>query len=199
MKRINSLEINNIINRYRKINKNNIKLRHSDLLRKIKKISKLHTKGIYKSEYEDKRNNTRLCYELDIDGVKLLIDMTHTNDLEALQLIYENLGGDVKEIICIDRFETTFFNKLTDTFKAMGIKLETQKKVLDYRLDGYIPEYNIAIEYDEEQHLYEPQHSLDVKRQTELENKFKYEFVRLDYKNTDSYNIGLVINKILKR
>ena len=201
--KIKSTELVEIINVFREEEGKNPK-EHSDFMKKIKKeIETLKSLGLNKyiieSSYIDKKGEKRPCYELTKEGVKYIIDLYKSKDKIALQKVYEYMGGDYSKTVCIDRFETTFFNKLKDTLLAMNIDIDTQKCVLGkYRLDGYIEKYNLVIEYDEEQHFVEPQKSKDIKRQKEIKNKFGYEFIRLNYKNSDSYNIGLVMNYILK-
>ena len=191
---IRSVDLAEIINHFRKV-EGREKLRHYHFMRKIRNDG-IPFKLI---EYKDKKGEKRLCYALNKEAVKHTADMTKSRDKEVLLKVYEYMGGDSCVVYCIDRFETTFFNKLSDTLQAMDIELDTQKNVLDkYRLDGFLPQYNIAIEYDEEQHNVEPQKSKDIKRQKEIEDKFGYKFIRLNYKDTDAYNVGLVIKELIK-
>lgn len=163
-KMVKSNEIVEAINKYRVENGILTKKRHADLLRSIRKITKIFNdsikKDIVKDFYEiDKKvgNNTgkekRICYKLNKNSVKALLDMTKSTDKIPLQEIYESLGGDYSETICIDRFETTFFDKLVEILNVLEIEIELQKPILGYKLDGYIKKYNLAIEYDEEQHF----------------------------------------------
>lgn len=193
-----SVEIVNIINEFRK-NDGRKELQHKSFMAKIRKESEvLGDKNTYfiETSYINKQNKEQPCFSLNRDGIKHILDMTKSKDRVALQKIYEDMGGDYSTIICIDRFETTFFNKLKDTLCAMNINLDMQKTVLSYRLDGYLPQYNLAIEYDEAQHFVEPQKSKDIRRQKEIKKELGCEFVRLNYKDTDAYNIGLVMKKI---
>jgi len=50
------------------------------------------------------------------------------------------------------RKEIEFFLALKTVLKPMNIELETQFNVLGYRIDGYIKDFNLAIEYDESHH-----------------------------------------------
>lgn len=201
---IKSTDLVDLINEFRKIEGHNKILQHSDFMKKIRKeLNTLVSLGLEgeqnfnKSIFLDKQNKERPCYELTIEGLKYIIDITKNSDRIPMQKIYEKMGGNYSKTICIDRFETTFFNKLSDTLKVFNIKLETQKPILNYRLDGYIPKYNLVIEYDESQHFVEPQKSLDIQRQLEIENKLNYKFLRLNYKDTDAYNIGLVLKELM--
>ena len=215
--RINSVELTEIINKFRQeefnilkekgLNKKDkcVELQHKSFMKKIKKELEMleilglkEEKNILPIDYIDKKGEKRPCFSLNKEGVKYLLDLTKSKDKIAMQKVYEDMGGDYSKTICIDRFETTFFNKLSDTLFAMNIELDRQKtSCAKYRLDGYLPQYNIAIEYDESQHYVEPQKSKDIKRQKEVEKELGCQFIRLDYRNTDAYNIGLVIKEII--
>ena len=199
--RIKSVELIDIINQFRELEEGRSKLLHKDLMKKIRKELEIvqNQQNFNKSTYINKQNKIQPCYLINKNGIKHLIDTTKSSDRMPLQKVYEKLGGNHSEIICVDRFETTFFNKLYDVLKPLDIVILTQKKVLEYRLDGYIPKFNIAIEYDESQHFIEPQKSQDIIRQKEIEKALKCNFVRCDYRNTDAYNIGLVLNEIINR
>ena len=201
---ISSVDVVKLINIYRdsklrrkKMHKNLLMTirRHIDILTE----SQLDYREYFKEDtYTDKNNEKRPCYNITKLGLMYLFSITTSSDKIALQKILEYMGEESKIIYCIDRFEDTFFGKLSDTLKAMNITLERQKNVLGYRLDGYIPEYNLVIEYDESQHLVEPQRSKDIQRQMEIEKELECNFIRCDYKNTDAFNIGLIINKIIE-
>ena len=97
------------------------------------------------------------------------------------------------------RFEASFGDKLKNTLKPLNIKVETQKTMFNgkYRIDFYLPEFNLAIEYDEEYHRYQQEE--DKQREEKIKSCLHCEFIRLDYKQDDSYNVGLVLKKIFNR
>ena len=199
--RMTSVEVTEMINQFREMEGNKSELRHKDLLAKIKKelnVLELGQQCFILSSYKDKKGELRPCFSLNRDGLKHLIDMTKSRDKIPLQKAYESLGGDYTKVVCIDRFETTFFNKLSDTLSVLNIELETQFNVLNYRIDGYIADYNLVIEYDEVQHFVEPQKSKDEKREKEIIKAIDCQVIRLNYQNTDAFNIGLVISEIIK-
>ena len=66
-----------------------------------------------------------------------------------------------------------------------------------YRIDYYIENYKLAIEYDENDHsnyTYEQQEG----RQKEIEEELGCTFVRLSDKNEDKVNFAIVLSKILE-
>lgn len=57
---------------------------------------------------------------------------------------------------CIERFETTFISGIEKLLKYSpysNVSIISQFEIGEYRLDAFIPELNICIEYDEEYHL----------------------------------------------
>lgn len=180
---------------------NNFEKEHSKVLRTIKNIIKKSPSAInlfIESTYLDKSNRQSKEYLLTRKGVKILYDSVRVGRFKnQLGLLYKRMGEDTLEIIMIpERFETVFFDKLNDTLLALGIELETQKNVLNYRLDGYIPQFNLAIEYDEAGHRNTSAKKSDIQRETEIKKEIGCKFIRLDYENTDAFNIGLVIKNI---
>lgn len=68
-----------------------------------------------------------------------------------------------------------------------------------YRIDFYLPEFNLAIEYDEKQHQQKENKIKDRQREEEIKEVLGCKFIRLDYKQDDNYNIGLVLKEIMGR
>ena len=203
--RMTSVEVTEMINQFREMEGNKSELRHSDLMRKIDKEAETmkslgfsNQPNFQLSLYLDKKGEKRPCYSVNKDGLKHLIDITKSKDRMPLQKAYELLGGDYSKVVCMDRFETAFFNKLSDSLSALNIELKTQFNILNYRIDGYIIDYNLVIEYDEAQHFVEPQKSKDKKREKEIIKAINCQVIRLNYQNTDDFNIGLVISEIIK-
>lgn len=97
------------------------------------------------------------------------------------------------------RSEISFGEILIKTLKLLNIKVETQKPMFDgkYRIDFYLPEFNLAIEYDEEQHKHQQEE--DKQREEEIKKSLSCKFVRLDYKQDDCYNVGLVLKEVFGR
>lgn len=74
----------------------------------------------------------------------------------------------------------------------MNIKYILQCPVDNYRIDLYIPKFNLAIEIDEEEHKYKKDY--DDIRQRYIENKIHCKFVRIN----EGESCGSVIAKIAK-
>lgn len=152
------------------------------------------------SNYKDISGKSKKCYECTIEGVRLILDkIRDTKRKETLYKWWEgNLTSKIKvPNTILDRIEFIFINKLNEALIPFSIKGIKQYVVLSYRIDYYIPELNVAIEYDENSH----KHYLDKKdkiRQLEIEKELGCKFIRVSDKNSDEYNIGFVIKNILE-
>ncbi len=101
------------------------------------------------------------------------------------------------------RKEIKFIELLEDVLKPFGIKGVKQFKVLNYRLDYYITDYNLVIEYDENEHKQYNQEK-ENKREEEIKRELFDEItntpctiIRVSDKNSNGYNCGLIIKEIL--
>ena len=100
-------------------------------------------------------------------------------------------------IVLTSRKEIEFLDKLTVLLSPFNVDIEMQYKVLNYKIDAYIPSLNIAIEYDENNHKdysFE-QHEL---RQKEIEDKLKCKFIRVSDKDSDELNMGIILKEIME-
>lgn len=114
-----------------------------------------------------------------------------------MELLKEN--SLIEETICIQsRFELSFKETLEEVLRAMEIDAEFQKPMFggEYRIDFYIPQYNLAVEYDEEHHKWQKEE--DITREEKIKAELNCRFIRLDYRNSDAYNAGLVAREIMR-
>ena len=130
----------------------------------------------------------------------LLLTSSYRGD-KALQTKIKMLS----EIDIPQRPEIEFMSELTKFLEEQLLPYELQYKVLDYRLDCYIPLLNFVIEYDEQQHQY------SEKADRERENAVKralcgadnsirrsVKFIRLSYKDSHAQNLAKVAMKLPK-
>ena len=187
-----------------------LKQRHSDVLKKIHGNEELSTEpifGLSKNYYMDKNRQKRPMYTMNNIGAMYLMLLFNNGIAKELrcELVSRLKEKDIKiELtngIRFERKENKFKEQLQETLKPFGIKIETQKTMEsnNYRIDFYLPEYKLAIEYDEQQHNSDINKEKDKKREKEIENELHCEFIRLSYKETDAYNVGLVLKKIFNR
>jgi|11_taG_2_1085331.scaffolds.fasta_scaffold00158_1 phage anti-repressor protein/very-short-patch-repair endonuclease len=93
------------------------------------------------------------------------------------------------------RAEIEFFDTLEKILEPLDIKGQRQHKVLNYNIDYYIKDLNIAIEYDEGHH--KNQQEEDVKREQDIINEISCEFVRVRQEDGMLWNCGYVVKALL--
>lgn len=74
-----------------------------------------------------------------------------------IQYDIDDMGADIlknrfKYDVRSARFEYKYLNEIKDFLNLMNVDSVEQYQVGNYRIDLYIPKYNIAIEIDEEEH-----------------------------------------------
>lgn len=108
------------------------------------------------------------------------------------------LNSKYKYNVCSARFETKFGNELYDFCKSLNYKLEMQYNVKNkYRIDFYLPDFSIAIEYDESEHRFQLQKDLD--RQKEIELVVGCKFIRVSEKESIGEALAKITASILQR
>jgi len=97
----------------------------------------------------------------------------------------------------VNRFEIDFMNGLEILLSGIdnNITLLRQFCVDRYRIDCYIPEYNIAIEYDEEGHKYKKE--CDKKRELDIEKNIKISSWIRVLKGNEFEGYSKIINTLL--
>lgn len=182
-----------------------LKVEHNKLLRDIRNIMNDFSEtdiinNFKKTSYADKKNQKRPCFLLDKIACDILLSKKRkTQTLKGfIDLYNEVFNENHKTFFISTRFEHSFLKQLNDTLEPTGIELEKQVKVLEgkYIIDAYIPQYNIAIEYDERHHQYQIED--DKMRENEIEKELDCEIIRLSYQDSDAYNVGKVIHEIIK-
>ena len=104
----------------------------------------------------------------------------------------EILANKFKYNVHSARFEYKYLNEIQDFLDAVNIGYILQYQVDNYRIDLYIPKFNLAIEIDEREHKYKKDY--DDIRQRYIENKIHCKFVRIN----EGESCGSVIAKIAK-
>lgn len=95
--------------------------------------------------------------------------------------------NDIKEIKFLDKLEEVLF-----VFDIHGIR---QYRIGKYRIDLYLPELNIAIEYDENEHKSYTYKEQEL-REKYIKNILSCDFIRVNDYSSDEKNIGLIIKQI---
>lgn len=109
-------------------------------------------------------------------------------DNEGIEIINNRYKFNIRSA----RFEYKYLNEIQDFLDALNIEHILQYQVGNYRIDLYIPKYNIAVEIDEEEHKYKRDY--DLTRQNYIENRIHCKFVRVK----EGESCGRAIAKIVK-
>lgn len=114
-----------------------------------------------------------------------------------VQFQIDNVGADIlmnkfKYNIRSARFEYKYINEIQDFLNVINIKYISQYSVGNYKIDLYIPKYNIAIEIDEEEHKY--QQDYDKVRQKYIEKQIHCKFIRIN----EGESCGCAIARIMR-
>lgn len=126
-------------------------------------------------------------------GVLSLLQRSRLSNTQKQELI-KSLNLEEK-VVLTSRKEIEFIDQLEETLKPFNLVGIRQYKINSYKIDYYIPSLNLAIEYDENEHLgysYEAHEG----RQKEIEDTLKCRFIRVTDYNTHNFNIGLVLKEM---
>ena len=129
-----------------------------------------------------------------------VLQRCRTKSKYELNEIKNNLvqKGLLKDALVLeDTKEQSFIQLLFDVLEPFGFEVSRQYSVLSYRLDAYIHDLNLAIEYDENDHCSYSYNAHEL-RQQEIEEHLGCSFVRVSDKKTNAYNVGVVLKKILE-
>lgn len=94
------------------------------------------------------------------------------------------------------RPEIEFLSALLEVLEPFGYKCIRQYPVLSYRIDCYIEDLNVAIEYDEKDHR-SYSHEQHEGRQECIEKELGCRFIRVSDRESHLYNIGLIMKELL--
>lgn len=157
--------------------------------------------GVFKIPIIDCLGRKQMTNIIDNKNISILITYSK-NKTEKYKKSFRKWlikEGIINEI-CVElsRKEIEFLTALEEALIPFRINGVRQYSILNYRIDYYIPSLNIAIEYDENCHKNYSYENQEL-RQKKIEDKLECKFIRVSDKNSDAYNIGFVINEILKQ
>ena len=142
-------------------------------------------------------NNVKNIILLTASGyLKLVRSFEEKIDYVKLNKIYNLLGGydNPNLYISNSRFEIMFKKILFEVFDSLDLDIITQYKVDKYRVDFYIPAFNVVVEYDEEGHKY--RYKEDREREEKIKSILKCTFIRCDYKVSDIKNVMIILKHL---
>lgn len=172
---------------------------HKHVLRDIRNLEKdvAPMKMFFEGEYFDGYERKQTTFSMTKEGFLLLVSSYRGKDAleKKMQILSES---DMIPPSLPERKETEFFLELNQAIESFGegLTLHQQHRVLGYKIDGYIKEFNLAIEYDEPHHKNKREE--DERRQKEIEGVLGCDFLRVSSKDTNAKNIGLIFGEMFK-
>lgn len=133
-------------------------------------------------------------------GLSILISKTNkisSSDKQSIIEVFRDNEYNI-DLIALSRDEIEFLDLLESVLEPFGYNCIRQYNCNDYRIDLYIEDLKVAIEYDENNHSnysYESQEG----RQKEIEKSLGCRFIRVGDKNSHAYNVGLIMKQLLIR
>lgn len=186
---------------------NELGVEHKNLIAKIegyikkfmtdKNFEEFYIPSTYKVEENFK---TYKNYLITKKGMELIIQnsqFTKSFQAQKCREIYKALGGNknIELVSASTRFELSFGDMLIKALKELNIEVIKQYYIDGYKIDFYIPNKNIAVEYDEQQHEY--QMKQDKEREEYIKSKLNCKFIRCNYINEDIVNVMKVVKEVV--
>ncbi len=136
------------------------------------------------------RNKRQLFFTK--EGVLELCSTQTKRNVEFINEFLTALG--IMSFPAKQRVENKFVDVLREQLAVFNIAIQPQHHLGRYFIDVYIPSLHVAIEYDEEYH--NQRKVEDAEREDVLVNELFCIFIRLDSRETDSYNSARVIKRL---
>lgn len=139
-------------------------------------------------------NRQRHCYVLSKNGYLKYYNLIRNKNEKIYNIIINNYFDDNHNNIIsfVQNKEIKFRNQLAAIFDKFKIRYAFQYQVLKYRIDIYLLDYNIAIEYDENNHKYYTYEKQEL-REENIKEKLNCKFIMV----TDEYSIDEAIAIVL--
>ena len=129
--------------------------------------------------------------------LKLVKTFVNNTEYKIIKKVYEFIDGDENIDIYVsnERFEISFLKMLEEALKEIDVEMIHQYYVSGYRIDFFLPKYNLAIEYDEEAHKFH--NGEDKIREEKIEKETGCKFIRCSYKDSNVKNLMKILKEIV--
>ena len=98
--------------------------------------------------------------------------------------------------ILTSRKEIEFVDSLLKVLEPFNFDIEKQKVILKYKIDFYIKDLNIGIEYDENNHS-DYDSDKEEYREKAIKESLGCKIIRVSDRDSDLWNIGFVFKEII--
>lgn len=132
--------------------------------------------GISDSTYITMQNKRVHCHLLSVAAYASLVDSSMFSDSEHKLRVKSQIAKEMGlKSIQVVRDKSRCEEQFSDMLERFipEIKFDRQFSVLQYRLDFYSRDYNLVVEYDEEQHENPSHKKRDKQREAELSRQIK--------------------------
>ena len=133
------------------------------------------------------KNRQRSFIRNDLD---CLVKTMRTDKVNELR---KKLGCNVIDVL--NNNEKSLIEAIKDAFE--GENMQTQYYVLGYNIDLYFPDYKIAIDNDEFNHI-DRDPECEAKRRMEIEEEHDCTFIRFNTTDAPNFKINKAINEIYR-
>lgn len=178
------------------------KIERKRVYRDLIRIDAINDRGLYKKlSDEDKKKMRNYLKQLMITKQQAVMWASFCSTQKAIEfsqfLDMINYDNIYKINSIYIHKANKFFDILEVALMVFDIRGIREYKVLNYRIDYYIPSLNIAIEYDENNHKgysYEQHEG----RQKEIEKELGCRFIRVTDEKEYNINANVVVKEIVK-
>lgn len=153
-------------------------IEHKQILSYIERLQDMFGDAqVYNQTYVSEQNKVLPAYELSNEAVIYLLTSKRMfrnspDRLKTCSDILYDLGAEHTIVLGeATRKEAIFYDMLVDFFPDLTIL--SQFPVNRYLIDFYLPEYNIAVEYDETHHKSDTQTDKDLARMKDIDSYLK--------------------------
>ena len=124
-------------------------------------------------------NASKYIYLLNKSGYEILCSILENTEINIVNEMFEICFDTFNtNIILLNRYENEFRNLLFNILEDF-ITIKCQFPILKYRVDFFIPELSLIIEYDEEGHRHKIDE--DISREENIQNEFKRWYPEEEY------------------
>jgi len=145
--------------------------------------------------WHDKTNQKRTQTIINKKGILRAIQFTRKITECKKHLLLNKIFPNEKNIILSSTKESEFFHILEKTLEPFNIYGKKQYTIDNYRIDFYIEDKKIAVEFDENNHKYYDKKSEKI-RNNYIKQKLNCKFIRINDENSNLWNCGYVIKSI---
>lgn len=154
---------------------------HRNVLRSIRKIiQKDYNASSFftESEYVSSQNKTLPSFDMDFSGFSYLTDSFGYSRGASAVVKAEIMREFGESCVVVSSVRTRGEDCFSDMLKraTIGVDIVRQYAIAGYRVDFYLPEFGLFIEYDEEQHFSQRHRDADDNRWAAIRGYIKEHF-----------------------